>query len=288
MASGQNNEKDHWSSQAYNAAANFVPQLTTTVVKYLDPKPGDRILDLGCGDGTLTAHIAEVISPSGEILGIDASSSMISTAQEKFPSSNNRRCSFAVQDCAVFSSDAKSKFLNGTWDKVFSNAALHWILRSSETRRDTLKAAYNALKIGGTFVFEMGGHGNVAEVYGALVAALIAQGISPQAAYERSPWFFPSKDWMRAALQDTGFEVEKVEIEYRPTRMTPKDVDGKGGLEGWVRLMGAEFLEAVDEGKRDEAVKLVVSIIENIITREEDGSQWLGYVRLRGVAKKKE
>jgi ubiquinone/menaquinone biosynthesis C-methylase UbiE len=256
------------------------------VVKYLDPQPGDRILDLGCGDGTLTAHIAEVISPNGEIIGIDASSSMISAAQEKYPATDDRHASFAVQDCSRFSSDANAKYLNGSWDKVFSNAALHWILRNSKTRRDTLKAAYDALKPGGTFVFEMGGHGNVAEVYGALIAALVAQGISPKDAYERSPWFFPSTDWMHAALLDVGFQVERVEIEYRPTKMTPKSADGKGGLEGWIRLMGAEFLEAVEEGKRDEAVKLVTSIVENVIMREEDGSQWLGYVRLRGVAKK--
>jgi trans-aconitate methyltransferase len=257
------------------------------VVKYLDPKPGDRILDFGCGDGTLTAHLADAILP-GEILGIDASSSMISTAQEKYPTADNRRCSFAVQDCARFSTEAKSRYLNGTWDKVFSNAALHWILRKPETRMDTLKAAHDALKPGGVFVFEMGGHGNVAEVHGALVAALMAQGINPRAAYEQSPWFFPSVDWMSGALQGVGFEVEKVEIEYRPTKLTPKDAEGKGGLEGWVRLMGAEFFEALDEVKRDDAVTTTLNIIESIITREEDGSQWLGYVRLRGVARKPE
>jgi trans-aconitate methyltransferase len=255
-------------------------------VKYLDPKPGERILDLGCGDGTLTAQVAEMVFPNGEILGIDASPSMISTAQEKYPATKERNSSFAVQDCSQFSSEARAKYLDGSWDKVFSNAALHWILRRPEMRKQTLRAAYEALKPGGSFVFEMGGHGNVAEVYGALIAALIAQGVSPKDAYERSPWFFPSVDWMRAALQDAGFQVEKVEIEYRPTKLTPKDADGKGGLEGWVRLMGAQFLEALDEGKRDEAVQLVVSIIENVLTREEDGSQWLGYVRLRGVAKK--
>jgi trans-aconitate methyltransferase len=256
-------------------------------VKYLDPKPGDHILDLGCGDGTLTAQIADIISPNGKIVGIDASSSMISAAQEKYPATKERNSSYAVQDCSWFSPDAKIKYLNGSWDKVFSNAALHWILRKPETRKDTLKAAYEALKPGGTFVFEMGGHGNVAEVYGALIAALIAQGVAPKDAYEQSPWFFPSTDWMHTALSEIGFGVEKVEIEYRPTKLTPKSADGKGGLEGWVRLMGAEFFEALDERKRDRAVQLVVDIIENVLTREEDGSQWLGYVRLRGVAKKK-
>lgn len=255
------------------------------MVSYLDPQPGEHILDLGCGDGVLTAQIAETISP-GEIVGLDASSSMIATAQERFRSSSSRKCSFHVQDCTEFPPDARAKYLNGKWDKVFSNAALHWVLRDPTTRKDVLRAAYDALRPGGVFVFEMGGHGNVGEVHGALVAALLAQGYSPKEANERSPWFFPSTDWMRGALQDVGFEVDKVEIEYRPTRMTPKSADGAGGLEGWVRLMGAEFLADLDDAKRHEAVTLVVDILNTLITREEDGSQWLGYVRLRAIARK--
>jgi trans-aconitate methyltransferase len=255
------------------------------VVSYLDPQPGERILDLGCGDGVLTAQIAETISP-GEIIGLDASSFMIAAAKEKFPPSDSRKCSFHVQDCTNFPAETKAKYLDGKWDKVFSNAALHWILRNPATRKDVLRAAYDALKPSGVFVFEMGGHGNVGEVYSALIAALVAQGYSPEEANERSPWFFPSTDWMRGALQEVGFEVDTVEIEYRPTKLTPKDAGGTGGLEGWNRLMGAEFLADLDDAKRNEAIKMVVDILDTFITRVEDGSQWLGYVRLRGVARK--
>ena len=88
---------------------------------------------------------------------------------------------------------------------------------------------------------------------------------------------------MRTTLEDIGFKVEKLELEYRPTRLT--DDKEKGGLEGWVRLMGASMLEVIeDEGKRESAVKEVCEVLDPIVTREEDGSQWLGYVRLRGVA----
>lgn len=91
---------------------------------------------------------------------------------------------------------------------------------------------------------------------------------------------------MRGALEEIGFEVDTCELEYRPTKLTEQG--GKeGGLEGWVRLMGAIFLEAIeDEAKRDEAVKEVCELLQTIVTREEDGSQWLGYVRLRGVARR--
>lgn len=125
---------------------------------------------------------------------------------------------------------------------------------------------------------------------------------------------------MRRALTDIGFEVLELEMEWRPTRLTgPADAgeaagdagaEGAGGasgasdketgtgtgtrttgLEGWVRLMGAEMLARVPEEedgvrKRDEAVREVCEVLRDVVTREEDGSQWLGYVRLRGVARR--
>lgn len=91
---------------------------------------------------------------------------------------------------------------------------------------------------------------------------------------------------MRSTLTTIGFEVEILEIEYRPTRMTERDAEGKGGLEGWVRLMGAPFLEGLEVEKKEEVVRFVCEVVEESVTRVEDGSQWMGYVRLRVVAKK--
>lgn len=250
------------------------------MVSYLDASPNDRILDIGCGDGPLTAQIAQSAS-SGVILGLDASPSFISTAQEKHTSKN---CSFRLHDCTKLSQCADA--VNGSWDKVFSNAALHWILRNPETRMDVLRDCYSALKPGGRFVFEMGGKGNIAEIHAAMIAALVAHGVPLQKARDSSPWFFPSDVWMRQALTEVGFDVEKAELEYRPTKCTPKSEDGSGGLEGWIKLMGAQMLEAVEEAKRESVVRQVVETLETIDTREEDGSVWIGYVRLRAVARK--
>lgn len=209
---------------------------------------------------------------------------MISAAETKFSSSN---CKFFVQDCTAFTPEAKQRYLTGKFDKVFSNAALHWILKRPETRDGVLRAASDALKKGGTFAFEMGGHGNVADAHTALIAALVAQNVTIEVAREISPWFFPSSDWIRAKLESIGFDVAFCELEYRPTKLTPNDESGKGGLEGWVRLMGANFLEVLEgEDQRDCAVKAVCDILETVVTRVEDGSQWLGYVRLRVKATK--
>ncbi|GAB7354355.1 hypothetical protein MBLNU459_g4863t1 [Dothideomycetes sp. NU459] len=279
-------KKDNWSTEAYSAAASFVPKLTSTVISYLAVRPADRILDIGCGDGPLTAQIAAA-APSGHVLGLDASPAMIAAARRRHAGAN---CAFQVQDCTRLGmwreAAGAGAGADGAWDKVFSNAALHWILREGATRVDVFRDVYAVLKPGGRFVFEMGGKGNVGEVHAAILSALVHHGVAIEKAREASPWFFPSDDWMRRALTEVGFEAEKVEIEYRPTKCTPKSADGTGGLEGWVRLMGAEMLAAVDESKRDSVVKMSCDTLENIVTREEDGSQWIGYVRLRASARK--
>jgi SAM-dependent methyltransferase len=188
-----------------------------------------------------------------------------------------------VDDCASFSAKIQSDVLNGQWDKVFSNAAMHWIMRQPETRLNVLRGAYSALKPGGSFVFEMGGAGNVAEVHSAIIAALVKFGVPLQEAREKIPWFFPNADWMESALQSVGFDVHVVELEYRPTKLTPKDNAGGGGLEGWIRLFGASFLEGLEH--KDAIVAHVCDLLESVITRE-DGTQWIGYVRLRAIAQK--
>lgn len=273
---------DHWSAQKYSAAASFVPQLTSKVISYLSPQPSDRILDLGCGDGQLTAQIAR---SAHSVLGLDASPSFISSAKQTH---TTKKCTFQLQDVTKLNDCAG--LLDGSWDKVFSNAALHWILRDPATREDVFRNAFRALEGGGQgrLVFEMGGHGNVAEVQAALLGALVHQGpLSIEAAREASPWFFPSPTYMERLLKGVGFEVETCELEYRPTKLNAENEDGSGGLEGWVRLMGAQFLEAVDgEEKREAVVKEVCEVLKTVLERVEDGSMWIGYVRLRVVARK--
>ena len=90
---------------------------------------------------------------------------------------------------------------------------------------------------------------------------------------------------MKQLLEQAGFDVLKSELEYRPTKLTTEE---GGGLEGWVRLMGARFLDALDgEQKREAAVREVCEVLKTVMLHEEDGSMWMGYVRLRVLARKK-
>ncbi|SMQ50332.1 unnamed protein product [Zymoseptoria tritici ST99CH_3D7] len=294
-SSTQTKKKDHWSSESYASSAAFVPQLTSTVLSYLNPTPSSTILDIGCGDGLLTTQIAR---SAHSVLGIDASESFIASANQRLQTSSSSeeegkalqgKCTFSLCDAnSLLSSPSVQEQVekHGGFDKVFSNAAMHWILRHPSTRDPFFTSIHRVLKPRGTFTFEMGGAGNVAEILTATTAALRSiGGLSLFEAREASPWFFPSVAWMRACLERNGFVVEICETEYRPSRMTETE---KGGLEGWVRLMCAEFLERVeDEGKKEECVRAICENVEGSVWREEDGSRWLGYVRLRAVARKK-
>ncbi|KAL2063437.1 hypothetical protein VTL71DRAFT_5242 [Oculimacula yallundae] len=289
MTTEQGN-KEHWSSQAYQNSASFVPKLATKVIGWLDVQADDRILDIGCGDGVINLQLAQVLSKGrGSVRGIDASPAMIEAARASAAAdaAASKTCTFggivslllSFVLVLLFSKAGFPKNLElqkGSFDKVFSNAAMHWILRGEDTRKDFFEGVRGALKVGGSFVFEMGGMGNVAEMRTALLA-IISRHTSLPIARAADPWFFPDEAWMTDMLETTvgGFKVEDIEREYRPTK-----VDA-GGIEGWVRLMGKQFFDVVeDEGEREVCVKEVCEVLESVC-RSPGGGDWIGYVRLR-------
>ncbi len=130
----------------------------------------------------------------------------------------------------------------------------------------------------------MGGLGNVAEIRTVLLAVL-RQRVGIERAREADPWFFPDKQWMRRMLEETvgGWRVERLETEYRPTQVTGDAPTG--GVEGWLRLMGKQFFDVLDEGEREAALQEVLSVLKTVV-ESPGGGDWLGYVRLRAVVRK--
>jgi hypothetical protein len=192
-------------------------------------------------------------------------------------------CNFYPLDARELYTKQKALHLP-PFDKVFSNAALHWILGSPLYRDDVFRGVNSALKEGGTFVFEMGGKGNVTEMRAAILQA-VSKRVGAETAREADPWFFPDEEWMWAALERHGFVVEKMELEERPTKVE----EGKGGgIEGWVRLMGSKFFDVVGkegEEAREDCIREAVGRLEEEC-RMEDGAHAIGYVRLRALARK--
>ena len=178
------------------------------------------ILDLGCGDGVLTAQLAPRIA---RITGIDASPNMIASLHQTFPALDAR-----VVDARYLGRE--TDLVAGRFSKIFSNATLHWVLRDPTTRADVFEACRAALRPGGRMVSESGALGNVAEVHVAIVSALMARGVSAERAREASPWWFPSLEAMRALVEGAGMEWVRGEVELRQTVLTEGD---EGGIRGW-------------------------------------------------------
>ncbi|KAI5924052.1 S-adenosyl-L-methionine-dependent methyltransferase [Camillea tinctor] len=282
-------KKDDWSTEAYQNAASFVPKLATKIVQWLDPQPDDVILDIGCGDGVLNIQFNEILSRgSGHVHGIDASPAMIEAARKAAEKAGAEKCSFEVLDALALATAPALQ--SGTYTKLFSNAALHWILKgdsfspssspSSSLSSSFFRSARAALVPGGLFAFEMGGLGNVAEMRAAIMMA-VARRVGIERAREAEPWFFPDEEWVRGVMQREGWEVLRAEREWRPTRAD------EGGVEGWVRLFGAKSFEVVPEegGERESCIREAVEVLE-VVCREPGGGFNLGYVRLRVLARR--
>jgi SAM-dependent methyltransferase len=215
----------------------------------LAPRPGERILDLGCGDGVLTAKIA---ATGAIVVAVDAAPDMVAAAQAK------------GLDARVIA--GQSLAFEREFDAVFSNAALHW-MRPPEA---VLAGVARALKPGGRFVAEMGGHNNTAAIQVAFRAVLAKRGIE---ALSLSPWYFPSAGAYRAKLEAAGFRVEDIAIVPRPTPL-------EAGFAAWLDTFCEDFFAPLEPGDRATAKREVTDLLEPIL-RDETGLWVADYVRLR-------
>jgi trans-aconitate methyltransferase len=243
------NSRQHWSAQRYAETANFVPELGAPVLELLAPEPGEHILDLGCGDGVLTEKIA---AAGATVVAVDAAPDMVAAARAR------------GLDARVVA--GQHLVFDGEFDAVFSNAALHW-MRPPEA---VLAGVYRALKPGGRFVGEMGGHNNTAAIMVGLSAVLGRRGLD---ARHLSPWWFPSAAAYRAKLEGAGFMVDNIRIVPRPTPLP-------AGLEAWLDTFTEDFFGALPSPDRVPARTEIVDLLRPILMDEE--GVWIAdYVRLR-------
>lgn len=159
-----------WDARAYDESFGFVSDHGEPLVRLLDPRPGERVLDLGCGTGRLAADIA---ARGAETVGVDRDAAMIAAARERFPPSAHPSLAFVRGDGEAL---GRAAGLAGPFDAVFSNAALHWMTRPDAV----LRGVRALLRPGGRLVAELGGRGNVAAIERALRAALGAAVVLPR------------------------------------------------------------------------------------------------------------
>lgn len=241
-----------WDAELYEAQHAFVWQLGAGLIDILDPKRGERILDVGCGTGQLTNEIAE---RGADVLGLDSSPEMIGQARQNYP-----RLRFSLQDAAAMT-------FNSEFDAVFSNAALHWILNAAGAADSMARA----LRTGGRLVLEMGGRGNIRQIHEAVESAFREHS---NAALPAPRNYFPSVGEYTTILEAHGFEVRNAVLFDRPTPL-----EGERGMEQWIKQFCTFYLDELPVQVRQSAVNRAV---EQLRPRLYKDGQWSAdYRRLR-------
>lgn len=243
----------HWNSGTYAENARFVADYGASLLAWLNAKPAEKICDLGCGDGVLTAQIA---ATGADVLGVDGSHNLVTAARK----------------LGVNAEVGNGEALRFTeaFDAVFSNAALHWMLDSDAV----IRGVYRALKSGGRFVAEMGGQGNVAVIHQAIVEAAAHHGITA-----KTVWYFPDVETYRAQLENAGFRVEDISLYARPTPLAT-------GVAGWLATFAAPLLQDADAATKAQIIQEACQVAERALPRNADGVVLADYRRLRFRARK--
>ena len=254
------NERADWDATLYDRSFGFVSAFATDMVDLLAPAPGERIVDLGCGTGTLTAAIA---ARRADVIGIDGDAAMVERARALHPG-----LTFEHADGHDFA-------IEGLADAVFSNAALHWM---KENPPAVVTCVARALRPGGRFVAEMGAHRNVRIITDALYRALAEEGVPADAV--DFPWYFPRTSRYVGLLEDGGFDVTQLHYFARPT---PLD-DCPNGLADWIAMFGRNFTDAAPPGRTPAVIDRTVELTRDRLC--PDGRWITDYTRLRFVAVK--
>jgi trans-aconitate methyltransferase len=236
-----------WNPQNYAANARFVSELGQPVVELLAPQAGERILDLGCGDGALTEKLAALACI---VTGVDASPEQVAAARAR------------GLDVSVM--DGQNLHFHGEFDAVFSNAALHWM----KDPDGVIAGIARALKPRGRFIGEMGGAGNIAHIADAFSRALAKRGLAVDL-----PWYFPTVEEYRTKLETGGFEVTTIALFDRPTPLP-------GDIAGWFETFASALLGRVAKPERAGFLAELRDELRPYL-QQPDGSWVADYVRLR-------
>lgn len=246
-----------WNSERYDNKLGFVSEYGKDVLHLLKVQSGERVLDLGCGTGDLSAQIGQ---SGAEVTGMDLSPEMIEQAKVKYP-----HISFVVGNGEQFQFPA-------AFDRIFSNAALHWMKNAGAV----LDCVSRNLKLHGQFVAEFGGKGNIEQIYQA-ICDVLQQHYSMDAS-ELNPWYFPSIGQYSSLLEQKGFRVLFAQHFDRPTTMS----DGEHGINIWLDSFAQPFFAAFSVADKEHAYTLIAQKLKERLFY--DGAWQLDYKRLRVAA----
>ncbi|MDL2297632.1 class I SAM-dependent methyltransferase [Synergistaceae bacterium OttesenSCG-928-D05] len=245
----------NWNPYDYGKSADFVPILGRPVIELLAPRPGEKILDLACGNGTLTK---ELMDAGVDVIGVDASPEMVEAAK-----ANGVHAILLRAEHMTFHEE---------FDAVMSNAALHWM----SDQYAVVRSVWNALKPGGRFAAECGGEGCVRIIREGMKIALIKRNIDYKA---RNPWKYPELGPFQKILENQGFKVSYIARIDRPTPLP-------NGLKGWLEVFSNSHTQGFTEIEKEKFYAEVEDYCRPFLYDEKTSTWIADYVRLRFLAQK--
>ncbi len=259
----------NWNAQDYAKNSQNQFQWARELIPKLKLKGNETLLDVGCGDGKITAELARCL-PNGRVIGIDSSEKMINLAKNTFPQKDYANLSFDLMDARMLTFQSE-------FERIFSNAALHWIVE----QKAVLYGVYNSLKPSGRLLFQMAGKGNAKEILNIIDELVTVEPWKEFLTNMSFPYGFYDPEEYKSFLKEAGLTPERVEL-------FPKDMklNGSEGLAGWIRTTWLPFTDKLPAGLRPKFVELVVNRYLGKHPPDDNGIVHVGMMRIEVEALK--
>lgn len=233
-----------WNAADYAANSTVQQAWARELITRLHLRGNEQVLDVGCGDGKVTAELAGAV-PNGHVVGIDASTPMIDFA----------RASFSAANLEFHVMDARRIRFERRFDVIFSNAALHWV----DDHQAFLRGASSVLRPGGRLLVSCGGKGNAQDVFVALRPEMRKKQWRIFFQKIEAPYFFYGPADYEKWLERAGLQPRNVEL-------VPKDAtyQGREGFAGWLRTTWLPYTQRVPEPQREE---FIAAVVDRYVTR---------------------
>jgi trans-aconitate 2-methyltransferase len=258
-----------WNAVDYSKSSSVQQQWARELIEKLRLTGNEKLLDIGSGDGKITAEIAGCL-PHGSVVGLDSSEAMITLAQSRYSTHDFPNLQFQQ-------GDASGLTFENEFDVVFSNATLHWI----HDQRPVLQGIYKSLKHKGKILLQMGGRGNAADVLAVIDAFRDSNDWHKYFLGFTFPYGFYHIEEYRPWLSEAGFQEQRIEL-------IPKDAiyQDRGSFEGWIRTTWLPYMQRVPEEKRETFITRLTDEYLQQHPADQNGKVHVSMIRLEVEAMK--
>jgi len=246
-------KKYSWDAGDYNKHSSAQYEWARELISKLNLNGAESILDIGCGDGKVTALIGSYLK-KGNVTGIDSSADMVKMAKKSFPPAKHPNLSFIVLDASGLNFDS-------LFDVAFSNAVLHWV----KDQMSVLQGVQKCLKKSGRILFQMGGKGNAQDIMDTLDELIKNEKWWHYFDKFPFPYFFYSPDEYTQWLSEAGLITKRLEL-------IPKDMvqKGKEGLAGWARTTWMPYTQRVPDDQRNSFIEDIIDLYSEKFPIDDD------------------